>query len=115
MRTFFSSRLGAGLLIGALALPVLAPVGVAFAGDDPKALAKARETYKDGLASEAAGRWEKALADFKEVALVKSTPQVRYHVGYCSEKMGNYVDALGAYRLAIHEAREVKAKDVEQA
>lgn len=102
-------------MIGALSLPVLAPVGVAFAGDDPKALAKARELYKDGLAREAAGKWEAALAAFKEVALVKSTPQVRYHIGYCAEKMGNYVDALGAYRLALHEAREVRAKDVEQA
>jgi hypothetical protein len=115
MRTSFSARLAAAVLVGALSLPAFSSMNAASAADDPHTLAKARETFRVGLTSEAAGKWEAALAAFKEVALVKSTPQVRYHIGNCEEKMGHYVEALGAYRLALHEAPEVKAKDVEQA
>src|SRR5689334_12765207 len=77
---------------------------------DQATLSHARERFREGLALEAAGDWQRALATFKEVALVKSTPQVRFHIGQCEEKTGDYVQALGSYRLALAEAREAKAK-----
>jgi hypothetical protein len=119
MRSFHASRLLAAALVGALSVPVIVPCQVAFAGEDAKAQAeakaKARETWKEGLQNEATGKWEAALAAFKKVAEFKSTPEVRYHIAFCTEKMGHYVDALGAYKLALFEAHEARKKDVEKA
>lgn len=80
---------------------------------DAAALAKAREQFRQGLSLEAAGDFARALKEFKEVAVVKSTPQVRFHIAVCQEKTGDLVQALGSYRLALHEAHEAKAADVE--
>ncbi len=82
----------AAMLVGAVC-----PSGVAWA-DDPTAaeVAKAREEFRRGLALEAANDWAGALAAFKTVALVKSTPQVRYHIE-------NIAD--GAARVAPNGAR----------
>jgi hypothetical protein len=79
---------------------------------DAAVLSQARGKFRQGVALEAAGDWQRALATFKEVALVKSTPRVRFHVAQCEEKTGDYVQALGSYRLALQEAREGNAKDV---
>lgn len=104
------------LLVSSLTLALVAPLAPARpAYAQEMTVAKARETFREGIAYEAAGKWEAALAAFKAVAVVKSTPQVRYHIGYCQEKLGQYVDALGSYRLALHEAIENKAKDAEKA
>lgn len=113
-RRHLGRRLVAASLALSLAAPVVLEAPLAYA-QDAGAIAKARETYREGIASEAAGKWEQALEQFKSVALVKSTAQVRYHIGFCQEKIGQYVDALGTYRLALHEAIEAKAKDVEKA
>lgn len=113
-RRHLGRRLVAASLALSLAAPVVLEAPLAYA-QDAAAIAKARETYREGIASEAAGKWEQALAQFKSVALVKSTAQVRYHIGFCQEKIGQYVDALGSYRLALHEAIEAKAKDVQKA
>lgn len=82
---------------------------------DDVAVAKAREEYRRGLALEAANDWTGALAAFKSVALVKSTPQVRFHIAQCEEKTGDYVGASGSYQLALYEAQQAKVKDVEEA
>lgn len=76
-------------------------------------LAHAREEYRRGLALEQAGDWEGALAAFKAVARVKSTPQVRFHVALCEEHVGHWVEAVGSYRLALAEARAAGVADVE--
>src|SRR5262245_8282388 len=103
-----SVLLAIALACGAVALPRPA------SADEPApaVLAKAREQFRKALSLEVAGNWEAALALFKEVALVKSTPQVRFHIATCEEKMGDWIQALGSYRLALHEAQQAKAKDV---
>ncbi len=75
-------------------------------------LAEAREAYREGIALEMAGDWGKALAKFRQVAEINSAPQVRFHIGRCQEKLGRWTEALGAYRLALAQARESNAKDV---
>jgi hypothetical protein len=75
-------------------------------------LAKARALYKEGLSLEAAGDWAGALAKFQDVAKVKTTPQVRFHVGRCKEKLGRLNEALGEYRLAEYDAQQSKAKEL---
>lgn len=72
----------------------------------------ARETYREGVALESAGNFAGALAKFREVAAVKSTARVRFHIGLCQEKIGRWNEALGAYKMAIAEAEKENAKDV---
>ena len=97
----------------AACLTVGAPIGRALADEpSPAVLAKAREQFRKALSLEVAGNHEAALALFKEVALVKSSPAVRFHIGTCEEKMGDWVQAVGSYRLALHEGQQQSAKDV---
>jgi hypothetical protein len=105
-----ASRVLVAALVGSYALTASPPVVLA---QDTPAIAKAREQFRQGLSLEAAGDFARALKEFKEVALVKSTPQVRFHIGVCQERTGDLVQALGTYRLALHEAHEAKAVDVE--
>jgi hypothetical protein len=75
-------------------------------------LGRARERFREGLALEAGGNYARALQVFKEVAEIKSTPAVRFHIAQCEEKTGDYIQALGSYRLALLEAQSKKVKDV---
>jgi hypothetical protein len=75
-------------------------------------LAKARTEFKEGVSLEAAGNWAAALAKFQDVARIKTTPQVRYHIGRCKENLGRLNEALGEYRLAEYEAQQSKAKEL---
>jgi hypothetical protein len=100
-------------LLLAIALGCGAAAWPAGAVAQPKAeLARAREQFRQGLALEAAGNWTRALEIFKSVAEIKSTAQVRYHVALCEEKTGDWVQAIGSYRMALVEAEQGKARDV---
>jgi hypothetical protein len=106
------------LVIGTLAVCLVATASPHVArADEPSAavLDKAREQFRKALSLEVAGNYEAALSMFKEVALIKSTPQVRFHIATCEEKMGDWVQAIGSYRLALHEAQQANAKDVTDA
>jgi tetratricopeptide (TPR) repeat protein len=105
-----------------LASPSLAPLtalakpeskGAAGAGGT-SAIDKARAQFQQGLALETAGDWAGALSIFQQVAAVKLTPQVRFHVGLCEEHLGRLAAALGDYELAAHEAEEAKVAEVSQ-
>ncbi len=101
------------MLAAALAVSMLAPS--AFADDAARDLARARERFKEGAASQAAGDFARALEAYKDVALVKSSAQVRFNIATCEEKLGDYVRAVGSYRLALTEATRSNAKDIEGA
>lgn len=75
-------------------------------------VAKARTLFKEGLSLEAAGDWAGALQKFQDVAKVKTTPQVRYHIARCKEHLGRMNEALGEYRIAEYEAEQAKAKEL---
>jgi hypothetical protein len=75
-------------------------------------LSKARTEFKEGVSLEAAGDWAGALAKFQDVAKVKTTPQVRFHIGRCKEKLGRLNEALGEYRMAEYDAQKSKAKEL---
>lgn len=77
-----------------------------------EALKRAREQFGQALALQTAGDWAGALALLKEVAAVKSTPQVRFNMALCEEKLGKLVAALGDYELAAADARAAKADQV---
>jgi hypothetical protein len=77
-----------------------------------EALKLAREQFGQALALQTAGDWAGALALLKQVAAVKATPQVRFNIALCEEKLGRLVAALGDYELAAADARAERADQV---
>ncbi len=80
---------------------VTAPVQAA---PDKEELSRARARFQQATELEQAGNWAAALQQFREVGQVRMTPQVRYHIALCEEKLGKLVAALGGYELALSEA-----------
>lgn len=78
------------------------PIQEAHADDT----AKARTLFQEGLQLETGGNYAGALAKFQEVAQLKRTPAVLFHVAFCQEKLGKLVAALGGYRLVVIEGGE---------
>lgn len=74
---------------------------------DEDALSAARAKFQQGTELEQAGNWAAALQRFREVGQVRMTPQVRYHIALCEEKLGKLVAALGGYKLALADADSV--------
>jgi hypothetical protein len=114
-RSVLGRRLGHLALAGSLVLPAVPSTAWAqdpAAESSAEALKRAREQFGQALALQTAGDWAGALALLKEVAAVKSTPQVRFNMALCEEKLGRLVAALGDYELAAADARAEKADQV---
>jgi hypothetical protein len=69
-------------------------------------LAAARQLFGEALRAEDEGRWREALDTFQRVAKVTLSPALRYHVGLCHEHVGELVEALNAFELAMAEGEE---------
>ena len=74
---------------------------------DADELKRARAQFQQATELEQAGNWAAALQRFREVGQVRMTPQVRFHIAVCEEKLGRLVAALGGYELALAEADTV--------
>ncbi|MFW5741146.1 MAG: tetratricopeptide repeat protein, partial [Myxococcota bacterium] len=96
----------------ALALSCFGVTDLAQAGPSQAELREARATFRAALALEAAGDFKAALVKFREVAEVRQTSQVMFHIAVCLEKLGRWTEALGTYRMAIDRATEEGAEDV---
>jgi hypothetical protein len=114
VRRVLAARAALSLIVGLgiAALPVSARAQDPAADTSAEALKRAREQFGQALALQTAGDWAGALALLKEVAAVKSTPQVRFNMALCEEKLGKLVAALGDYELAAADARAEKADQV---
>lgn len=64
---------------------------------------KIRAIFQDGLQLEAGGNYAGALAKFQEVAAMKRTPNVFFHIALCQEKLGRLVAAVGGYKITVLE------------
>jgi tetratricopeptide (TPR) repeat protein len=73
----------------------------------------ARQKFQKALALQTAGDWAGALALLKEVAEIKTTPQVLFNIALCEENLGQLVAALGDYELAAADARAAGIAAVE--
>ncbi|HVJ15621.1 MAG TPA: hypothetical protein VM686_09270 [Polyangiaceae bacterium] len=82
--------------------------------EDKEAVKRARDQFTQALSLQTAGDWAGALTLLKEVATIKPTPQVRFNIALCEEKLGRLVAALGDYELAAVDARESDAGQVAQ-
>lgn len=67
-------------------------------------LAAARKKFDRALELEKAGDFKAALALLRDVAAVKATSQVRFHVALCLERLGRLVDAREEYLRAKEDA-----------
>ena len=107
---FVRSQLLAAYVRGCLfTLPVLS-VGLCArpaAAQDKKELSKARAQFQRAIELEQAGNYSTALEQFRDVGQVRMTPQVRFHIASCEEKLGRLVTALGGYQLAFADADSV--------
>jgi hypothetical protein len=74
---------------------------------DKKELSKARVQFQRAIELEQAGNYTTALEQFRDVGQVRMTPQVRFHIASCEEKLGRLVTALGGYQLAFADADSV--------
>jgi len=79
----------------------------AHAAPDKDELSKARARFQQATELEQAGNWAAASQLFREVGQVRMTPQVRYHIALCEEKLGKLVAALGGFELALSEAESI--------
>jgi hypothetical protein len=74
---------------------------------DKTELSKARAQFQRAIELEQAGNYTTALETFRDVGQVRMTPQVRFHIASCEEKLGRLVTALGGYQLAYSDADSV--------
>ena len=79
------------------------------AAQDKAVLSMARAQFQRGIELEQAGNYTTALEQFRDVGQVRMTPQVRFHIATCEEKLGRLVTALGGYQLAFADADKVGA------
>lgn len=113
----FVSRFARGRVVMAATLLALAG-GSSPARAEPQAapsaaeLAAARELFGAGLRAEDEGRFREALDAFGRVEKIITSPQVHYQIGLCHEKLGELVEALNAFEMAIQEGEAKRAADV---
>jgi hypothetical protein len=106
MRPSAQSKLSRVVLGLSLVLYV-AVLAAPAAAQDPKELARARVAFQQAIELEQAGNHSAAVRLFREVGQVRMTPQVRFHIALCEDKLGKLVAALGGYELALAEADSV--------
>jgi len=109
--SFFARRqlIGACLRGSLLVAPALSVSLIAHpaAAQDKKELSRARAQFQRAIELEQAGNYSTALEQFRDVGQVRMTPQVRFHIASCEEKLGRLVTALGGYQLAFADADSV--------
>jgi len=93
-----------------------AAIIIAMAGDaraqSASDLERGRSLFRQALSMEVAGDWTGALSRLEDVARIKTTPQVRFHLARCKEHLGRLTEALGDYRLAEYEATQLNAAEL---
>ena len=116
LRSLKRRLVGYSLVLSALGSQCFAPATAQAQApsSDGDGLKRAREQFAQALALQTGGDWAGALALLKEVAAVKPTPQVRFNIALCEERLGLLVAALGDYELAGADAQAQKIDQVRQ-
>lgn len=76
------------------------------------AIGKAQRLFAEGNKELEAGRTAEALAKFREVATIKTTAGVLFHIGHCLEVLGKLREALSTFEAAEGLAQKTAAEDV---
>src|SRR5579872_3504057 len=98
-------RVGAAVLSGVVAAAMLLPARAS--AQDEAGRARAERAFKQALADEQAGLYEKAAAELVEArtAAQKETPQMLFHLGVCHAHLGRVVAARDELREALERAQ----------
>ena len=96
----------------AFAIAAVAPAARGLPTATNEKLAAARETFAQAEKDEDDELWSDALAKLRQVAAVRLTSGVRYHIALCEEHVGQLVEALADYTEADRQARSEGARDV---
>lgn len=64
-----------------------------------------RLQFAQGLTLEGVGRWADALDRFEDVARLRPTPSVKFHIALCHDRLGRFLQADASYRDARDAAR----------
>jgi hypothetical protein len=75
-------------------------------------LERARDEFNEAIALQTAGDCAAALQKLKQVARLKPTPQVRFNIALCEERLGKLVAALGNYRISLEESEAAAIDEV---
>jgi hypothetical protein len=96
-----------GVAVGLLSPLSPLPFEPEARAQDASDLARAREAFKQGLADEQAGKYDKAAGEFETARTLaqKETPQVLFHLGVCHARVGRLVAARGELLAAVERAR----------
>jgi hypothetical protein len=92
------------LSLGATSVSVRVPLALADE-PTPAEVEAARTSFKEGLALEKAGDYVSAVVKFELTKKVKATPQVRFHIALCQERLGHWIDAADGYEAAAKQAQ----------
>jgi hypothetical protein len=81
---------------------------------EPGEIAKAEQAFKQALADEQAGAYDKALGEFTQAGQLarKQTPQLLYHQGVCNAKLGHLLAAREQLRAAADKAQQEGLENV---
>lgn len=109
MRSRSGNRFRAALLSLACLLEAAA---AAPASAGPKEIATARRLFQEAEQHERDGRWADALAKLEQVAAIKETAGVRFHIATCLSHLGRLLEAKASFERARALAQEQKADDV---
>jgi PEGA domain len=118
MKGFFLPRVSVRRRMRARAFVLVCAVALGAAAAprhvaSPAEIAVARRLFREATALEKAQKWDDAVAKLQQVVAIKETPGVRYHLAYCEEHGGHWVEALDDYDRAaelLHDG--AKAPDV---
>lgn len=99
------SRLVGSLVLSAWLVGSVSPHGVGGMAREAQA-ADAKSLFQEALQLEKGGNYSAALGKFQEVAQLKRTPTVVFHIAFCQEKLGQLMAAVGGYRIAANDAAE---------
>ena len=108
----FASTLGSALAI-VISCAVIAPAiplreahAQGKPGGPSKAdLDRARKSFGEGLDLEKVEKWADAQEKFEDVAKVRMTPEVRFHIALCEEHRGLLLEAVHDFETAESDAR----------
>jgi hypothetical protein len=73
--------------------------------DDDAQTRMLRLRFAQGIALEGASRWADALDRFEDIAHVRATPHVRFHIALCHDRLGRLLHAQRLYHDARAAAR----------
>lgn len=105
--------LAAAVLSGQVA-PALAGEPAAGAEAPESDIQRAKRLFEEATAHEHAGRWQEALERLQEVARIKTTPGVLFHIANCEEGLGRLADALRTFERAKALADAEQVADVQR-